>query len=185
MIIPVGGFDPSLSNWGMATALLDLNTGVLSDVRVSLVQTTPGTAKQVRQNSDDLRRTEELAQAVLLAAERSKVTFVEVPVGSQSARAMMSYGACLGLLGAMRAKGVQIIEVNPTDVKKHFTGNKNASKEAMIDRAIELYPDAGWPTHRGSITKPKCEHMADAIAAIHAGGRTPEFQQLRRLIGTI
>lgn len=185
MKIPVNGFDPSLSNWGMARAMLDLETGILSDVKVWVEQTKPGTAKQVRQNSDDLIRTEALAKAALLAAGWAKVTFVEVPVGSQSARAMMSYGACLGVLGALRAQGHQIIEVNPSDVKKHFTGNKVATKEMMIDRAIELYPDAGWPMHRGQVTKSKCEHMADAIASIHAGGRTPEFSQLRRLLGVI
>lgn len=185
MKISVLGMDPSLSNWGMASATLDLETGFLTDVKVGVEQTSPDKAKQVRQNSADLVRTEALSKAVLFAADSAKVSFVEVPVGSQSARAMMSYGACLGILGVMRAQGHQIIEVNPTDVKKIFTGNKTATKELMINTAIALYPDAGWPTHNGKITKSKCEHMADAIAAIHAGARTPEFTQLRRLLSSV
>ena len=93
MKIPVCGMDPSLNNWGLAEAELDLSTGLLSTPKLSVVQPTDGDGKkQVRRNSLDLQRAEELAQAALEATERAKVIFVEVPVGSQSARAMASYG---------------------------------------------------------------------------------------------
>lgn len=183
MKIPVVGFDPSLANWGIAEAELDLQTGYLSTPKLSLVQPRDGDGKkQVRRNSLDLQRAEELAHAATAAAQRAKVVFVEVPVGSQSARAMASYGICLGILGSIRAKGMEIIEVSPDENKKIFTGTKNATKQQMIDTAREMYPDANWPLHNGKISAAKAEHMADAVAAIHAGVQTPVFQNLMRLI---
>jgi hypothetical protein len=134
----------------------------------------------VRQNSTDLHLAEQLAETAMAAARNAKVIFVEVPVGSQSARAMASYGICVGVLGAVRALGIPIIEVTPTETKKVFTGDKNATKRQMINKAFELYPDANFPWHRGQI-QDKAEHMADAIASIHAGVRTPMFQNLMRL----
>jgi hypothetical protein len=61
-----------------------------------------------------------------------------------------------------------------------FTGDKNATKQMMIDEAVRLYPDAGFPRWRGEICS-KAEHVADAIAAIHAGVKTSTFQNLMRL----
>jgi hypothetical protein len=180
MLIPVLGMDPSLRNWGLAEASLDLTDGILSTPHVSLVQPEDLQGKQVRQNSKDLHTAEQLAGPVMAAARKAKVIFVEVPVGSQSARAMASYGVCVGVLGAVRALGIPLIEVTPTENKLIFTGDKSATKREMIDKAIELYPDANFPVHKGKVPD-KAEHMADAIAAIHSGVKTPMFQNLMRL----
>lgn len=180
MLIPVLGMDPSLRNWGLAEAHLDLNTGVMTTPVLSLVQPADLKGKQVRQNSNDLHLAETLSETVIKAAERSKVVFVECPVGSQSARAMASYGICVGILGAIRSLGIPLIEVTPTETKEVFTGIKTATKKQMIDKAVELYPDANFPLWRGSITD-KAEHVADAIASIHAGVNTPTFRNLIRL----
>lgn len=183
MHIPVVGMDPSLNNWGIAEARLDLETGFLSTPVLTVTQPKPDNGKKkVRVNSLDLERAEELAQAAIAAAEEAKVVFVEVPVGSQSARAMASYGVCIGILGSMRAKGIEIIEVTPDENKKTFTGKKNATKEEMIHAAVALYPEANWPRQGERIITSKAEHMADAIAAIHAGVQTPVFQNLMRLL---
>ena len=179
MIIPVLGMDPSLTNWGLAAAELDLETGYLSTPTVLLVSPTEIRGKQVRVNSNDLHRAEQLARIAFGAAEIAKAVFVEIPVGSQSARAMASYGICIGVLAAMRAKGIPIIEVTPTEVKTSFTGNKNATKTDMINKALELYPDVDFPIHKGKPAQ-KSEHLADAIAAIHAGVHTPAFQTILR-----
>lgn len=184
MQIPVVGFDPSLNNWGIAEARLDLETGFLTDLTLSVVQPRVDKAlkKKVRVNSTDLQRAEELADLAFRTAERAKVIFVEVPVGSQNARAMASYAVCIGILGSLRAKGMEIIEVTPDENKKIFTGNKNATKKQMIDEAFRLYPQANWPMQGGKIIESKAEHMADAVAAIHAGVHTPVFQNLMRLL---
>lgn len=180
MRIPVLGMDPSLNNWGLAEAALCLKTGVLDTPVLSLVQPKELSGKQVRVNSSDLHRAEQLAEPVMAAARKAKAIFVEVPVGSQSARAMASYGICIGVLGAVRALGIPLIEVTATESKLVFINNANATKREMITRAFELYPEANFPVHNGKIPD-KAEHVADAIAAIHSGVRTPMFQNLLRL----
>ena len=180
MKIPVVGFDPSLTNWGIAESLLDLTTGFMNTPVLTLVEPEKIKNKQVRQNSVDLFVAEQLAKEALAVARRAKVVFVEVPVGSQSARAMASYGVCVGILGAIRSEGIPLIEVTAYEVKKIFTGDKNATKREMISKAVELYPDANFPRQRERVVD-KAEHVADAIAAIHAGVLTPTFQNLMRL----
>lgn len=184
MKIPVVGFDPSLRSWGIAEAKLDLDTGFLDTPILSLVQPKDMVGKQVRQNSNDLHLSEQLAGPVLAAARRAKVIFVECPVGSQSARAMASYGICLGILGTVRATGIPFIEVTALESKLVFTGNKEATKAQMISEAVKLYPEANFPQERGRIVA-KAEHVADAIAAIHSGVTTPVFRNLLRLFAEV
>ena len=184
MKIPVVGFDPSLRNWGIAESFLDLQTGFLDTPALSIVQPKDMEGLQVRQNSSDIHLAEQLARPIFEVAKKAKVIFVEVPVGSQSARAMASYGICLGILGGVKALGIPFIEVTPTEVKKCFTGDKLASKEKMIAKAVQLYPDANFPRHRKEISG-KAEHVADAIAAIHAGVNTSVFQNLMRLFAEV
>lgn len=167
---------------------MDLSTGALDQVKLSLVEPEKLKGKQVRQNSTDLFVAEQLAVTAIEAARNAKAVFVEVPIGSQSARAMASYGVCVGVLGAIRAMGVPLIEVTPTEVKIAFTGNKNATKKQMIETGVSLYPGSDWPRYerngkgfsKGAIMD-KAEHVADAIATIHAGVNTSTFQNLMRL----
>ena len=184
MIIPVLGMDPSLRHWGLATAELDLETGVLSTPIGSIIEPKDLEGKQVRQNSKDLWLAEQLANPIIAEARKAKCIFVEVPVGSQSARAMASYGITVGVLGAVRSLGIPLIEVTATENKKIFAGSGTATKRQMIDAAVSYYPDMLLPTFRGQI-QDKAEHIADAIASIHAGVRTPLFQNLMRLFVTI
>lgn len=181
MKIPVLGMDPSLTAWGLASAELDLETGVLSTPSLVLESPKDQSGKQVRVNSKDLYRAEKLAKVVWAECEKARAIFVEVPVGSQSARAMASYGICVGILGSIRAKGIQIIEVTAFEVKEALTGNRNASKTDMIKAAVELYPEANFPMFKGNPAQ-KSEHLADAIGAIHAGVKTPVFQNTMHMI---
>ena len=182
MLIPVLGMDPSMSNWGLAAADLCLTSGCLETPRLTLVKPKVQSGKQVRQNSKDLQRAEDLATTVAIEARKAKVVFVECPVGSQSARAMASYGMCVGILGSLRAEGVQLIEVTPSEVKVALSGDAHATKQAMIDTAVAEYPEANWPMHRGSISGARAEHLADAIGAIHAGVHTPVFKNLMNIL---
>ena len=181
MRIPVAGFDPSLANWGIAEGVVDLSTGELDSVKLETVKTAKGKNKQIRTNSDDLQRAEDLATRVFEVGKRNKVIFVECPVGSQNASGMKAYGVVVGILGALRAIGVQVIEVTATEVKVALTGDKNATKEQMIKQAVTFYPDANWPRLKGVVIASKAEHMADSLGAIHAGVNTPLFQNLIRL----
>lgn len=181
MKIPVLGCDPSLSNWGLARGMLDLDTGTFTDVELLLVETKPDDTKQVRQNSKDITRCESIASGVIDWFNWASVTFVEVPVGSQSANGMKSYGVCVGILGAFRAMGNQLIEVSPTENKIALTNSKTASKDSMIRAAHELYPEANWLKDSKGKLLNKNEHLADAIGSIHAGVNTPAFRTLMKL----
>ena len=180
--IKVVGQDPSLRNWGLAVGILNLETKQLLVEYVHLTNPVLPTGKQVRQNSLDLESALQLYKGASDAAIGAQAVFVEVPVGSQSARAMASYGICVGVLGALRANGIPFFEVTPTEVKLASVGNKTATKQDMIKWAMAAHPEANWPTykHNGKsmVSEAKAEHMADAIAAIYAGLSCNSFKQI-------
>lgn len=190
MRIPVVGFDPSMRHWGIAEGMLDLETGFLDGLNLSIIEPKGKAHKQVRTNSIDMTIAEELYQGALSAALKAKAIFVEVPVGSQSASGMKAYGMCVGVLGSMRANGIQLIEVTAAEVKLALSGDKHASKEQMIKAGLAQYPGANWPRHsqrgkgfaKGDVQN-SAEHVADAIGAIHAGVNTPVFLNMLRLLG--
>ncbi|EGR3221695.1 hypothetical protein DC904_13435 [Vibrio parahaemolyticus] len=135
------------------------------------------TAKVVRKNSDDIRRAKSLHKALHEMLKDVNMVFVEVPVGSQSARSMASYGICVGIIASINKP---MIQVTPTEVKLAAVGCKTASKQDMIDWATQAYPDASWLTVKRngkSVLTAKNEHLADAIGAVHAGILTDQFIQ--------
>ena len=179
----VVGLDPSLRNWGIAKGVLIPSQKM--QVRIDwldVIQPVLPTGKQVRQNSLDLESAKQLCEGAWKAAQGAHAIFVEVPVGSQSARAMASYGICVGVLGALRTSGVPFFEVTPTEVKLASAGKKTATKAEMIEWGVKQHPEAQWPTYLSNgtmkISEAKAEHMADAIAAIYAGIACNSFQQM-------
>ena len=182
----VVGLDPSLRNWGIAKGQLNLSTGELIVPHVEVICPVLPTGKQTRQNSLDLISAQALAAGTIAAIEDAHAVFVEVPVGSQSARAMASYGICVGILGAIRATGKPFFEVTPTEVKVIATGKKTATKRDMIEWAYNKQPGANWPFYtkngKSIISEAKAEHMADALAAIYAGIAGTEFQRTLPLL---
>jgi hypothetical protein len=185
-VIQVVGYDPSLRNWGIARGTLNTVDGSIYIPNVSVNQPSLSKGKQVRQNSLDLESAEQLTRMALDAAKGAQAVFVEVPVGSQSARAMASYGICVGILGALRASGIPFFLVTPEEVKLATGLSAKASKADMIDWATTRHPEANWPyqTQLGvtSIIAGKAEHQADACAAIHAGINSQPFKQLLALM---
>ena len=187
-LINVVGFDPSLNNWGLSRGVFKLSEGIdsLKIERLSVIQPEIPTGKQVRQNSKDIEAAAQLTQGAFEFAKGADAIFVEVPVGSQSARAMASYGICVGVLGALRISGIPFFEVTPTEVKLASFGTKTATKEQMIQWATKKHPEAPWPTYKRVgevlVSEAKAEHMADATAAIYAGVKSQPFQQLIRLM---
>lgn len=185
-LITVVGMDPSLRNWGLAVGTYNLLTGELLIDEVHVAQPILPTGKQVRQNSLDLESAYQLAIPALIAAKAAQAIFVEVPIGSQSARAMASYGICVGILGAIRASGIPFYEVTPTEVKVIATGKKTATKLDMINWATTKHPEANWPTYtqkgKTLIVEGKAEHMADAVGAIYAGLASNQFKQTLPLL---
>ena len=182
----VVGLDPSLRNWGIALGTYNAERRVVSVSQVEIVQPVLPKGKTIRQSSKDLEASFQLMEGILPHIKNANAIFVEVPVGSQNARSMASYGVCIGILGAIRALGIPFFEVTPTEVKLAAVGKKTATKGDMIHWAADLYPTINWPKTKVKgierITAAKAEHMADAIGAIHAGMQTPEFQQAIRFL---
>lgn len=171
--------DPSLRHWGLSEATLDLSEGTLTTPIGTVIEPKDLKGKSIRVNMNDQWLAEQLAGPVIEACRRAKCIFVEVPVGSQSARAMASYGICVGILGAVRALGIPYFQITANENKRILAGNPNATKRDMINALIAYYPEIILPqgTTKGSVGD-KAEHIADATASIHSGVRTPEFQTI-------
>ena len=176
------GCDPSLRNWGLAVATFDTATQTLTVNELALTCPDLPKGKQVRQNSLDLASASQLYEGAIAAVEGADAVFVEVPVGSQSARAMASYGICVGVLGALRANGIPFFEVTPSEVKLAGAGSKTATKQEMIGWAMAKHPEANWPTYKQNgkslVSETKAEHQADAVATIYAGMACNSFKQM-------
>lgn len=174
MKMKIVGVDPALRNFGIVRAEFDISSLELDIKSMELVKSESDkkTAKVVRKNSDDLNRAKLLHEGFQRACEGASIAFIEVPVGSQSARAMASYGICIGILASCP---ISMIQVTPTEVKLAGTKIKTATKDEMIEAAVAAYPLAPWLQHRGKLTNDN-EHLADALFAIKAGMATDEFK---------
>ncbi len=180
--LKVLALDPSLQNFGMVKGFIDIDDDDFPfTIEQMVLQESKGadkkTAKVVRKNSDDIRRAKSLHKALHEMLKDVNMVFVEVPVGSQSARSMASYGICVGIIASINKP---MIQVTPTEVKLAAVGCKTASKQDMIDWATQAYPDASWLTVKRngkSVLTAKNEHLADAIGAVHAGILTDQFIQ--------
>lgn len=186
MKLVVVGQDPSLRHWGLSKGVFDLETRVLTLTEVSVTEPDLPKGKQVRQNSLDLEAAKQLYAGAIKASQGAHAVFIEVPVGSQSSRAMASYGICVGIVGSLRATGIPVFEVTPSEVKLAGFGKLTASKMEMIQWAMDKHPEANWPTYKQKgatlINTSRAEHQADATAAIYAGIASNQFQQLLPLL---
>ena len=184
--IQVVGVDPSLRHWGISKGIYNVKTQNLHIYDVATIEPVLSTGKQVRQNSLDLESAKQLCEAMLKATQGAKAIFVEIPIGSQSARAMAGYGICVGVLGALRATGIPFFEITPTEVKVASVGYKNATKAEMIQWATTAHPEANWPTYKQHgkdvISAALAEHQADSIGAIYAGLASNQFKQIAPFI---
>lgn len=181
MLIRVAGVDPALSHMGIAIGTLDAISKEIKITAMRTVITDRRVNKVVRQNSDDLRRAQQLHKA-MQALAGCTVVFSEVPSGAQSARAALSFGVAVGILASCP---VPLIQVQPFETKMATVGTKTASKEEMIEWAHETYPHLPWLRYERKTAKhekgslhDENEHMADACAVIHAGVQTDEFDRL-------
>lgn len=175
--IKIVGIDPALRNFGFAQATLNIETLEFTIDNLILAESENEAGKTVRKNSDDLRRAGVLFNAMKQACEGASLAIAEVPVGSQSARAMASYGMCVGVLAACP---IPLIQVTPFEVKLAAVGHKQAAKEEMIQWAMEKWPGANWLMRKSKgvmVPMNDNEHLADACAAIEAGLLTSQFQQ--------
>lgn len=182
----VVGFDPSLRNWGIAKGIYTPAEQRLTISYLDVIRPVITEGKKIRNNAKDLEAAEQHATGAWTVIQDAQAVFVEVPHGSQSARASVSYGLCIGVLGALRTSAIPFYDVSEAEVKKATTGNRKAEKAETIAWAMERHPEAPWPmqTQLGitSVVAGRAEHMADAIGAIYAGLASKPFQQALLLI---
>lgn len=184
-LIRLAAFDGSLRNFGMAKLHFDTDTDTLSVIDLKLVKTEKAKAKTVRVSSDKLRRSREIALAAREWAGDCAMLFVEVPSGAQDANASFAFGVVTGIYASMV---LEPIEVSPSETKLAAVGTRTASKEEMIDWAIDRFPVAPWlrVKRAGAMTPTQAnEHLADAVAIAHAGIRLPVFQQTKALVAAM
>jgi len=187
-ILKVVGFDPSLRHWGVASGAYDTLTNKIEVSHVDVLEATVEGDKTVRKSSKDLSSATQLYTGAAKAAKGANAIFVEVPHGSQSARAMAGYAICVGVLGALRASGIHFYELTQREVKLGSFGKTKATKQQMINWAMATFPSAPWPHRKQNgelfVVKSKAEHEADAAATIFSGVQLPAFQQSIQLINT-
>ena len=178
----VMGIDIGLANTGVALFNMDADGNLTSEVpKIHLIRTQKAKNKQIRRSSDDLARVGKTASTLFGFIEDCQPSFIfaEIPSGSQSSRASFGFGTCLGVLAAIEVSGNILIQVTPKEVKSVHPLSA-PSKREMIDWAVGLYPEADWIRPRGNVS-PMNEHMADAIATVHAGVQNPEFRRIIKL----
>lgn len=182
MQLKVLGLDPSMSNLGMVKGVLTLNEDKkpckLELTELNLVSTSSSGKgrKTVRKNSEDLVRCRKLLSGLNSMLDDVDVVFVEMPVGSQTARAMTSYGICVMLCATIDKP---LFEVTPKEVKQ-ASKNPRATKDQMIQWATEAFPTANWLV-KGDTYLKKNEHLADALGAIVSGSKSEQFKEAASL----
>lgn len=176
--IKIAGLDGSLRNFGIALLDLDIETLEMTVDDLILSETTKASGKQVRASSDLFARAKTTSQLIdQHVNQKARLAFCEIPSGGQSYSAVIGFGIVIGLYASIKRP---VIEVSPAETKLAAVGTRTASKEEMIDWAVEKYPTAPWLTQkRKGVETPlkKNEHLADAVAIAHAGLKVPSFQQ--------
>lgn len=154
--LKVIAFDPSFNNWGYSFGLLDKNGLTITDTGV--LKNKPDKAKR-NQNLKDYDRCKELSQSITTLIRGCDLLCVELPVGSQSSRAMVSYAVCVALTATL---DIDTQICTPHEVKR-FVGSNTASKDDVINWVKQKHP------HLDLSTKTKAEHIADSIVAMYVG----------------
>lgn len=175
------GIDPSLRNWGMVKVTYN---PILNQVYVNtskLIQPKQ-LEKANRTNEKDVYSASQLYSFSKEFIDKDvDAICIEVPTGSQSSRAMASYGTCVGVIGSLHDLGIPIIQVTPTEVKK-VTGDRVADKKDIIEWVMNKHPEYQLPMQKKQGMKEpiytKAEHLADALLAVYAALDKPTFKQV-------
>jgi len=161
---------------GAKTGIIIVKKGIIQEAEV--VITEKSKKRNISVANDDFDRTIQMVSAITSLLDKYKVKGIiaELPAGSQSARAAKMFGLSIGALsGITFCEDISINFFTPGDVKKGFFGNRTASKDDMINKAIS---DFNLPTRMVKGAKKQrreiyCgnvwfaegtfEHLADAI----------------------
>lgn len=119
--VTIIGFDPSLRNWGYCIATYADNK--LTFHQGGVIHSRPNTKQ--KQNLQDLLSATQLYSQLkqLMTTHKPDYIVAELPVGSQSSRAMVSYATCISLCSVLAfndgIKTRPFINIPPQEVKKN------------------------------------------------------------------
>ncbi len=179
MKLKIIGIDPSMSNWGMCKATLDVATMQWTVDDLILIETESESKKGVIKQSDDLRRARIVKEGMIEACEDASFAISEIPFCNPAGYSAANFNAGL-VTGVLAACPIPLIQVFPAEVKQKATGVRSATKGEMIEWAMGRFPDAPWRmrTLKGKrVPTAANEHLADAVASINAGLDSVQLQQ--------
>ena len=162
------GIDPGFAAMGLA--LLEVG----SDNRIiewaELWSSKPD--KTVKKWESTNARLEWLASRLVDLLEQRQVDLIvveqqQIPVGRLQVTTVMNLGRVRGLFDMLSAQGRALLEIHPLTVKKWFTSETRAEKDAVGAVARRLYPEAS--AFIDAVAKSNQEHITDAIAIAHVG----------------
>lgn len=180
--IKIAALDGSLRNFGVVKGYYDTESEQLSIGDMHILKTEKGKNKQVRASSDNLSRAQSIAEGLRPLLSDCAVVFLEVPSGGQSYAAVLGFGIVIGLYASITSP---VVEVSPSETKLAAVGTKTASKQEMIEWAVEKFPNANWRRRKlkgKMVITNDNEHLADSVGIMHAGISTPSFRQTVAMI---
>jgi len=158
--------------------VLDVQNEYVLDNYGCIETTKSPKVRKIRVADDDTRRCREITVEIIRIIHEYDIRIVvlEAPVGSKNARAARCLGMSTGIVAALEAVyDIPFLYVTPTDVKIALCGNKKASKDDMMEKARELFPDFA------DMPKSKFEHIADALGVAEVVKEDPLIRMLRRV----
>lgn len=168
------GFDPSITNWGVAAAIYHTATDALQVKYVNTISPLSTLTK----NKRDVDLASQLFKALDPLIKQADVICIEVPVGSQNFRSAVNYAMCCALIGVISAYGVPVIQVSPNSVK-NIVGERTATKREVVEWVQQAHPEVALPYNsRGHLNVDASNHYCDAIVAIHAALNKPDLQKI-------
>lgn len=170
MKVNILGLDPSLRNWGWVKGIYDTDTQSLYFYDCGVILTKPDTSK-IKQSLKDKNTATTLYSSLLGLIQETDIICAELPHGSQSSRAMVSYAVCVAIIGCIQHSFKNIVEVSALDVKK-IVGNRDTSKQEIISWVRDKHPELKLPKTS------KDEHICDAVVAIYASLNQPKFESI-------
>lgn len=154
----IASFDPSMSNWGVV--IVDYDGNSFSNVK-GYTFSYPKPKEKTSQNLMDLDRAKWLYKSLLEVTKGVDLIVAELPHGSQSSRAMVSYSMCNTLVGVLTTD-IALVPIKAKEVKDYM--GINHSKKDIINYIDSIIPDL-LPKKNNKLLN-RGEHIADAVVAL-------------------
>lgn len=159
------GIDCGFSSLGWAVASVE--DGAIRPLLCGVIRTEKQTKKtNTRSSEDNIRRAGELFDALsnIINQHNVRIICAETMSWPRNAGVVAKMGIAWGVIASVSFRySVPITQASPMILKKAITGNGKSSKEEMIAKVREMFPQLELPNQ--SVLQ---EHAVDAVAAIIA-----------------